>query len=712
MLRFCPGALAGAERTCLALTCSAPLSRGCLAARCAAVLCAAVTCVVADATDIGPSRPSDVDRQDDSAAGCAGDGRRFEPRPSPVALTRSGTARQAGTAWWRCDPARVITLRAAVDEGADRAAIPEAGQLERARVLVSSVLGSLFLGCLTVIALTVLTLATAGDDAFSLGAVLSVSVPAWLAAHQVPLMILGQPVGVLPLLPTLILLSLIATSVASTLRRLAATLWTSLLLVALTAAGHGVLAVAFAEVATGGSAGLVIVSPSSAGLTSALLAAAAAAVGVLRCGVLAAWFDGRPRAVQDGVRAGLLGAACLLATGASVTLFGLFASGPEVVELFNQDRLSDALGLLLCSLAYLPNAVTAGVAFAAGPGFSLGQAVVTPFAARTGPELELPLLAALPDTAARPWWALVLLLPIAVGVLLGWFGGGGGTPRRDRLRTAVVGVVIAASIASAAAVVAGGRLGSGAFDPVQVPAASLALAVLVWTGLPAVLVAWLGRPQRAADETAAATVEAAHDVDESAGDAASGDAAAGDAETDDEAADDAEPDDPEESEPADERLPAAETADDAAARDDAEPDVGSDDVAGNPSAAESAVVGKVAGAKTGTATDDVERVGAVAEDADARRTPRAARPGTADGPDAVVLVPSPREDPAVDAASGPAGRGAQAERREHSVARSAEVSGVVLPSPGVEAAAVSRRRGSVEESAEVWPQDDPDAPGA
>ncbi|ASO22709.1 hypothetical protein AHOG_25520 [Actinoalloteichus hoggarensis] len=642
--------------------------------------------------------------------------------------------------------------------------IPEAARLERARALVTSVLNSLVFGCLTVIALTVLILATAGDDALSLGAVASLSVPAWLAAHQVPLVILGEPLGVLPLLPTLILFFLIATSVASTLRRLGGTPWTALLLVALTGAGHGVLAVAFAEIATGGSEGLVIVFPSSAGVTAALLAATAAGVGVLRCGMPLTWSGRLPAFLRDGVRVGLLGAALLLAVGASVTLFGLLVAAPEIVESFTRDRLADALGLLACSLAYLPNAVVAGLSFAAGSGFSLGHAVATPFASRPGPELDLPLLAALPDAAARPWWALTLLLPIAAGLLLGGFRAGARS-RRERLRDVLVGVGLAASIVSIAAAVAGGRLGSGAFDPVHVPATGLATAVLVLVGTPAVLVALLGGPRRAAGEGAVAERAAHREFDEDAetgeievvrdsGEAAvDGEAAAGEGDAGEgdavPAGTDPDGDAPVACDAEDPRPVAARPAVEAAnagrrgGTSSADPDgVVPDGVVPDGVVPDDVVPDDVVpdGADADGARADAHRTDGARSDDGGSTAPQpsveTSRTRPAAGGDGVIErievvedaaahrltdrpvalhVPAPRRNPAVDSGTEPgarsAGRGPAA-TWDHLTVRSADVGGVVLPSPVAEAAAMPQPRGTLDEAVEDWPQEDPDAPRA
>lgn len=372
-----------------------------------------------------------------------------------------------------------------------------------------------------VVALAAVTLSTAGSDGISAEALLGLSIPGWLASHQVPLTIGGYPFGVLPLLPTLILLWLVGTSVATAARRLAATAWTGLLLIAVTASAHCVLAVALAEAVTGGSAGAVLAVPSTSGLTAGLLAAVAAALGLLRAGVFGEWLDALPTSLRQGARVGLFVVAGLLAAGTSVLLIGLLSATPDVVGLFTQDRSGDAIGLLLCSLAYLPNAVIAGASFVLGPGFVFGETMVSPLAVRPGPILELPLLAALPTTSARSWWAVSLLLPIVVGLLVGRYCRRIDAARGDRLRILAWGLAMAAVLAALAAVLAGGRLGVGAFDPVRLPALGIALGVVGWTGIPAAVLVLVGH--RVAESAAAVEAVAfarvrSEDGDESAED--------------------------------------------------------------------------------------------------------------------------------------------------------------------------------------------------
>jgi Family of unknown function (DUF6350) len=129
------------------------------------------------------------------------------------------------------------------------------------------------------------------------------------------------------------------------------------------------------------------------------------------------------------------------------------------------------------SIAYLPNAAIAGLSWLAGPGFSLGALSVSPFAVHAAPVPAVPLLAALPPGPPQSWEVAVVAVPLLAGAAVGRrCATGRELPERLRVLGVAGGAIALGGVVLG--LLAGGRLGSAAFDPVDVPAGPLALALL------------------------------------------------------------------------------------------------------------------------------------------------------------------------------------------------------------------------------------------
>jgi hypothetical protein len=358
----------------------------------------------------------------------------------------------------------------------------------RARVLAVAALGPLLTGYAAVAAVMALVTAIASRSHFSTVGVLIAALPGWLAAHQVPLIVQGHELGVLPLLPTLLLTLLVARTAAGAAERVDA--------VGLRETGHIVFAVVAAHAAFGLTIALVleggpvVTDPLAGFYYPALLSGLAASVGLARRSGALEWCAER---VDDlawaGLRAGALAVAGLVAAGSFVVAFGLAMSYGAANSMFALDGPGSALGMLLLSAGYLPNAVIAGTAFIAGPGFSMGSVSIAPLDFDGGPVPALPLLSALPEQAAA-WWLALFLLPAAVGALVGWVLRSVAESPKDRLRSvAVASVVVALSFAVLAGS-AGGALGGGPFHPLDMRAALVSFALACWVAVPGGFVAW------------------------------------------------------------------------------------------------------------------------------------------------------------------------------------------------------------------------------
>ncbi|GAA1207860.1 cell division protein PerM [Prauserella alba] len=383
------------------------------------------------------------------------------------------------------------------------------------RALAMAALAPIVTGLLATAALLTLILAIATSSHFSTGAVLSATGPVWLAAYQVPLEIDGLPLGVLPLLPTLLVCVLIARAASGAAQRLGcSTPDRAPLLIGAVAGTHAVV---------GGIAGIlagdafITVDVLTAVFVPALVSGLGAAVGVAKpCGLTAAarrYLD--PLAVA-GLRAGALGLAGLVAAGAATLLLATALSASTVAALSAElaPGAGSATGLWLVSLGYVPNAVIMAMGFATGPGLQLGGVEIGPLSFSGGGVPPFPLLGALPDEQAL-WWPVLMLLPAAVGAGVGWWLRTCHDDPVARLRTVGVAGALVGFGTVVAGFLAGGSLAAGPFDPVGIPLGFVSITAFLWIAVPGGLVAWFAgpRPAAAEDDTDAEDTDTDTDVD-------------------------------------------------------------------------------------------------------------------------------------------------------------------------------------------------------
>jgi Family of unknown function (DUF6350) len=328
-----------------------------------------------------------------------------------------------------------------------------------------------------VVALAMLTAAGGADS--SVAGVTRAGAVGWLAAHHISLTIDGAPLGVLPLLPTLLLGALVARGAAGVAVRFGIHQPVDAGRVAGAVAGtHGVLGAFLALAVTPAT---VTADPAQAAVGCALVAGVAAGLGLARpCGLLPAALREVPAWVRPGLMAGLWGLAVLLTAGLATVLIALVVSVPEAVQMSGSDA-GSAFGLTVLSVGYLPNAAIAGLSWLAGPGLSIGALSVSPLVVHAGPVPAVPLLAALPQGPAQPWCGVALAVPLLVGAAVGRRCAPAGCDLPQRLRVLGVAAMVLALGSAMLGALAGGRLGTAAFDPVAVPLWTLAMAVLAAT---------------------------------------------------------------------------------------------------------------------------------------------------------------------------------------------------------------------------------------
>jgi hypothetical protein len=373
---------------------------------------------------------------------------------------------------------------------------PEFSRAERVRVLTMTAAGSVVVGYAAVAALLALISSTAAHASFSTTGVLTAAAPGWLVAHHVPLRFDGGQLGLLPLLPTALVMLLVYRAAASAADRLG--LFEPLQARSVVFAIAGTHAVVGSVIAfLMGDEGPVRATPAVAFFGCAAVSALAAVAGVAqRCGLVEVVFERIDPVARRGLRAGALALFSLAAAGALLLALGLVFSWSTTASLFRPagGTVGTGLGIWLMCVAYLPNAVVGALSYVVGSGFSIGSVVVGPLEFTGGPVPAVPLLAALPEEQAA-YLPLVLILPGVVGVLAGFSLRNAAETPRSRVRAVLVAAVAAGVGALVLAAVAGGTLGGGVFNPVTIPAGLLAVLTFGWVTVPGVVVAWFAGPR-------------------------------------------------------------------------------------------------------------------------------------------------------------------------------------------------------------------------
>jgi hypothetical protein len=231
------------------------------------------------------------------------------------------------------------------------------------------------------------------------------------------------------------------------------------------------------------------VAPWAAMVGGGLVAGTGAGIGVVRrCGLPPDWAERTPAWLHHALVAAGLAVSGLVTVGGLVLALGVVLRADVVTASFAAlaPDGGSAVGVRPCSR--WPTSRTrliAATGWALGPGVAVGTATASPFVTAPAEPASFPLLAVLPDSA--PLWAIaVLVLPVAVGVLTGLRCLRAAPV--DRLpRPSAPPVLTAVAMAARPPWPAGG-MAAGPYDPVDVPAGPVAAAVLLWVGVPALVV--------------------------------------------------------------------------------------------------------------------------------------------------------------------------------------------------------------------------------
>jgi hypothetical protein len=205
-----------------------------------------------------------------------------------------------------------------------------------------------------------------------------------------------------------------------------------------------------------------------------------------------------PVVVAKAVRPALVGAATMLAAGSALVLVLVVARFGQVAHLHGQLEAGAVGGsvLTLAQVLCLPNAGLWATSFLAGSGFWVVEGAATTWTgSRSGLMPMVPAFGALPDPGAFPGaLPVVALVPVAVGVLVGWRAVRSvsrlASGRTKALVTGLAVLLAAAGLAGLDAL-AGGSLGTGRLGDIGAPAPAMGLTLLAELGAGAALVlAW------------------------------------------------------------------------------------------------------------------------------------------------------------------------------------------------------------------------------
>ncbi|MEV4633166.1 DUF6350 family protein [Rhodococcus coprophilus] len=376
---------------------------------------------------------------------------------------------------------------------------------ERFRILVGTAARLPAVTVAVVATVMVTTLVVANSD---LTGVYAAVAGAWLALHQVTLTIDGTSLGVLPLLPTGLLVWLSARGAGSAADAVVAYTGYRLegrdiaRITAATLAGPLIVTVIALVVMQDASAVLPVASPNPAAalawVTGLYLLAALLGIGsrtwrpaVSRYGV--------PEWLVLSVRPAARAVLGMFAVGGVLVVAGLVWSWTTVGDLLARgESWTGVLGLTVLSILYLPNLVIGASALLAGSTVQFGQVRLSLFEASGGDLPALPILAAIPAGPAHALWPVLLAVPATVGALLGRFAAqrtlqaqadGAPVGSLDAARTVLAAAAAAGLVTAAITWAAGGPL--GIFGVVGANWWLAGVLVFAWAGLLGLIVAQL-----------------------------------------------------------------------------------------------------------------------------------------------------------------------------------------------------------------------------
>lgn len=385
-----------------------------------------------------------------------------------------------------------------------------------------------------IVTIVVTTLVAAGSD---LTGVYAATAGAWLGLHQVTLTIDDTALGVLPLLPTAVLVWLSARSCASAADAMVVHSGYALdgrdaaRITAATLAGPLAVTVTALVVLQDASSVLPVSTPdparSLAWVTGLYLLSSLLGVGSRMWRPLCDRY-GVPEWLVDSVRPATRAVLGMFAMGGLLTVVGMLWSWQTVGDLLARgENWIGVLGLLIVSILYLPNVMIGAAAILAGSTVEFGEVRLSLFEATGGDLPALPVLAAIPPGPAPSFWPVALAVPATVGALLGRYvakrnleaqARGEYVSGSDGALTVLAAAAEAGLVTALATWAAGGRLGF--FGVVGANWWLAGVLVFAWSGLLGLITAQLllwreGKLAAAEAEAARAPEDASAEPDDS-----------------------------------------------------------------------------------------------------------------------------------------------------------------------------------------------------
>lgn len=266
------------------------------------------------------------------------------------------------------------------------------------------------------------------------GQAVAVASAGWFLAHGIPVAVGGVSVSLAPLGLLLLVLAVTTRSLRrlldSTEAAAPGTTWERLLVARILpgyAGGYGLAAIAFWLLTLAGP-----VRPHPLLLLGVLwVPLVAAAICLVRrhlrgetTPLIGGLLDRLPRWATRAVGPGLQGALALVTLGAVLVVAAMVARLGEVTGLHSAlaPGFVGGVALVVGQLLLAPNLALWGLAWLAGPGFSIASgSSITLAAAHPGLMPMLPVLGALPSGGSFPgWFVMALALPVLVGVAISW----------------------------------------------------------------------------------------------------------------------------------------------------------------------------------------------------------------------------------------------------------------------------------------------------
>ncbi|MFI5890670.1 DUF6350 family protein [Actinoplanes sp. NPDC051513] len=258
-----------------------------------------------------------------------------------------------------------------------------------------------------------------------LGGAAHAGLAGWLLGHGVPIGTSIGPLGLPPLLLTFLIIWRLNRAGLHVTRAIGARRSGRM--------GHALLVgfgIALMYSLLGSVAALAVdgkgteVIPARAAINFFVLGLIGALAGSLRgTDALSALARRTPAPLRAGLRTGVMAALFVLAAGAAVTGLSVAIGGGQAADTISAYRTGVAgqAGITLLSLAYGGNAAVWAAAYLLGPGFALGTGSAIRLTEVTaGPLPTLPLLAGLPDGPIGAAGAVLLTVPVLVGMASGW----------------------------------------------------------------------------------------------------------------------------------------------------------------------------------------------------------------------------------------------------------------------------------------------------